>query len=176
MTKLFRHTILLLAAVSLVAVSCKDNAIPSDTLGTDGIQQGRVAYDTIYDMRDLDPGPNGDTIDVAEAVRLGLEMKSGETTSKSYYVLGYVKGIDTEYSQQYGNVTPVICNKTNNRKMLCYRLKGLNNKNFTSADQLKIGDVIVVYGKINNRYGKPQITQGGYVVTSSNPELYNTAQ
>lgn len=169
MTKLFRHTILLLAAVSLVAVSCKDNAIPSDTLGTDGIQQGRVAYDTIYNMREA----SGDTIDVEEAVRIGLELPPGGNsdsksyTKESYYILGYVKGINEAYNASYGNITPILCNKLNNRQMLSYRLKNYKGAKFTDANQLEKGDIVVIKGKIFNRYGNPQISDG-VIVTSSN--------
>ena len=169
MTKSLRHTLLLLAAFCLV-VSCEDRAIPADQLGTDGISQGKIKYDTIQNMRDLDPGPKGDTIDVAEAVRLGLQLPVGSTSTKSYYVLGSVKGFNAAFDPNYGNASPIIANKINNRQMICYRLKSFKNSNFTDAAQLQIGDVVVVYGQIQNRYGAPQITQGGYLVTSDNPE------
>ena len=65
MTKSLRHAIILLAAISLV-VACEDNAIPSDRLGTDGIEQGKIKYDTIQNMREA----TADTIDVAEAVNI----------------------------------------------------------------------------------------------------------
>ena len=168
MTKSLRHALLLLAALTLV-VACKDNAIPSDQLGTDGITQGKIAYDTIQGMRELTPGPNGDTIDVAEAVRIGLTLPSGSTTTKSYYVLGAVKGLNQPFDAGYGNISPIITNKIANRQMICYRLKSFKNTNFTDAGQLVPGDVVVVYGQIQNRYGAPQITQGGYLVTSDNP-------
>ena len=165
MTKSLRHAIILLAAISLV-VACEDNAIPSDRLGTDGIEQGKIKYDTIQNMREA----TADTIDVAEAVRIGLTLPSGSTTPKSYYVLGSVKGFNQPFDPSYGNVSPIITNKINNRQMICYRLKSFKNSNFTDANQLQIGDIVVVYGQIQNRYGAPQITQGGYLVTSDNPE------
>jgi hypothetical protein len=172
MTKLFRHTILAIAAISLL-VGCKDNAIPSDTLGTDGITQSRIVYDTIRNMRDLNPGPEGDTIDVEEAVRIGLAMPSGSTTSESYYVLAAVKGFSQPFDATYGNVSPIITNKIANRQMICYRLLSFKRKGvvqkFTDAEQLQIGDIVVVYGQIQNRYGAPQLTQGCYLVTSDNP-------
>ena len=164
MTKSLRHTLLLLAAICMV-VACEDRAIPSDTLGTDGITQGKVVYDTIANMRSA----SGDTIDVAEAVQIGLGIPSGSTTSQSYYVLGYVKGITTPLDANYGNVTINICNKLNNRQMLCYRLMSFKGAKFTDASQIQIGDIVVVYGQIQNRYGAPQLTQGCRLVTSDNP-------
>ena len=165
MTKSLRHAIILLAAISLV-VACEDNAIPSDRLGTDGIEQGKIKYDTIQNMREA----TADTIDVAEAVNIGRTLLSGSTTPKSYYVLGSVKGFDKPFDPNYGNVSPIITNKINNCQMKCYRLKSFKNSNFTDANQLQIGDIVVVYGQIQKYNGAPQITQGGYLVTSDNPE------
>lgn len=165
MTKLFRHTILLMAAITMFA-ACEERAIPSDKLGTDGITQGRLTYDTIQNMREA----SVDTIDVTEAVRIGLELPIGNTSSKSYYVLGYVKGITTPFDPTYGNITIVISNSLQNRQMTCYRLKSFKGANFTDANQVQIGDIVVIYGQIQNRYGVPQLTQGCQLVTSDNPE------
>ena len=165
MTKLFRHTILLIAAIGLFA-ACDDNAIPSDKMGINGITQGRVAYDTIRNLREA----TGDTIDVAEAIRLGLELPVGGQSTQNYYVLGSVKGFYQTLDVNYGNVSPIITNKISNRQMICYRLKSFNNAKFTSESQLQVGDIVVVYGQIQNRYGVPQLTQGCYLVISDNPE------
>ena len=165
MTKLFRHTILLIAAIGLFA-ACDDNAIPSDKMGINGITQGRVAYDTIRNLREA----TGDTIDVAEAIRLGLELPVGGQSTQNYYVLGSVKGFYQTLDVNYGNVSPIITNKISNRQLICYWLKSFNNAKFTSESQLQVGDIVVVYGKIQNRYGVPQLTQGCYLVTSDNPE------
>ena len=166
MTKLFRHTILLIAAIGLFA-ACDDNAIPSDKMGINGITQGRVAYDTIRNLREA----TGDTIDVAAAVQYGLDsLKPGETSKETFYVLGSVKGFYQTLNVEFGNVSPIITNKISNRQMICYHLKSFNNAKFTSESQLQVGDIGVVYGKIQNRYGVPQLTQGCYLVTSDNPE------
>ena len=159
MTKLFRHTILLIAAIGLFA-ACDDNAIPSDKMGINGITQGRVAYDTIRNLREA----TGDTIDVAAAVQYGLDsLKPGETSKETFYVLGSVKGFYQTLNVEFGNVSPIITNKISNRQMICYHLKSFNNAKFTSESQLQVGDIVVVYGKIQNRYGVPQLTQGCYL-------------
>lgn len=174
MIKTIRHCFILLAALCMV-VACKDNAIPSDQLGIDCITQGKVAYDTIHGMRDpmapdklVDPDA-ADTITVDEAVRIGLTLATGSTTAQKYYVLGYVKGFNAAFDANYGNISPIICNKLNNRQMICYRMLSFKNQKFTDESQLQVGDVIVVYGQIQNRYGAPQLTQGCYMVTSDNP-------
>ena len=175
MLKTLRHCFILLATVCL-AVACKDNnAIVSDTLGTDGIEQGKVVYDTIHGMRDPMPADKlvnpdaADTITVEEAVRIGLTLPSGGTTSQKYHVLGYVKGFNAAFDPSYGNISPIICNKLNNRQMICYRMLSFKSQKFTDESQLQVGDVIIVCGQIQNRYGAPQLTQGCYLETSDNP-------
>lgn len=175
MIKTLRHCFLLLAAICMVA-ACEDNAIPSDKLGTEGIEQGKIVYDTIKGMRDPMPpdtiaDPNAaDTITVDEAVRIGLELASGATSAQKYHVLGVVKGFyDANLDPTYGNLSPIIANKLNNRQMICYRMLGIKGQKFTDVSQLKEGDVIIVCGQIQNRYGAPQLTQGCYLETSDNP-------
>ena len=169
MTKLFRHTILLLAAVSLVAVSCKDNAIPSDTLGTDGIQQSRVVYDTVYNLR----AATGDTIDIETAIQVATELGPGKTSTKDYYIIGAVKGHDTrdkyQFDPQYGNFYVYLGNKIGNRSFYCYRIFGYNGAKFTDLRQMSHGDIVVVCGKIQNYFGSAQLSQGGKLITSDNP-------
>lgn len=180
MTKFFSHTILLLAAVCMI-VACKDNAIPSDTLGTESIKQGKVAYDTL----DINIRPaTGDTLDVADAVKLCLQMPAGQTSKESYYVIGYVSGFtkyETDPSRKeqfdkdfpkYGNRYPRLINKLNNRAIDCYRLMSFKGEKFNYLDQLEEGDVIVAYGKLQNWNNTAQISQGGQLVATTNPNAY----
>ena len=180
MTKLIRHTMLLLAA-SLLVVGCEGRAIPSDTMGTDGIKQGVIAYDTIQNMRELIPAdtiaePENpiDTISVDEAVRIGMEeVASGASSDKSYYVLGYVKGYynldKNPFDPNYGNICVTLTNKLNNRSFVCYRMLSFNGNKFDSISQVQPGDVIVAYGKIQHYNSSPQMPQGCQLVTSDNP-------
>lgn len=176
MTNLFRHTILLAAIIGLF-VACEDNAIPSDKLGTDGITQGTIHFDTIQNMRDA----SGDTLSIDEAIRIGLTLPAGtgaeSKTTKSYYILGYVKGFSDDEGKEdfstsfatYGNRYPILTNKYNSKTMMCYRLMSFKGAKFTDLNQLKVGDIVVVYGQIQNYKNAPQVSSG-QLVTSDNPE------
>ena len=191
MTKSLRHTLLVLAAACMV-VACEDNALPSDSLGTDGIEQGKIKYDTIANMRDLIPGP-GDTIDVVEAIRRASllppgDNNSAESKSGYVYILGYVKSfgkkdivgsIEAGVTQKdidkaktdfekYGSRFPTLTDKLQSRTIDCYQMKGLKGAGFTDADQLKVGDIIVVKGQLQNFNGTLQVANG-QLVTSDNP-------
>lgn len=167
-----RSSILSACALALLCVafsSCEKDAIPSDELGVNGITQGVISYDTIRGMREA----SADTVDVAEAIRIGMAIDRGSTTPKSYYILGCVSGWynpdKNQFDPAYGNLCPIITNKLNNRNFVCYRLMSFKGEKFTSADQIQKGDIIVVYGQIQNYNGVPQLTSGGRLVTSNNP-------
>ena len=76
------------------------------------------------------------------------------------YVEGIVSTIQ-EVSVQNGNATYFISdNGSPNNELEIYRGKYLGGKAFTSEDQLKVGDKVIVKGKCKNfnrreAYGRP---------------------
>lgn len=83
----------------------------------------------------------------------------------------YVKGIITsikEVSTQYGNATYNI-NDTNTEEGALTVFRGYfmkdadGNDKFTSEDQIKVGDQVIVYGKLTNYSGTYEFTQGNYI-------------
>lgn len=81
------------------------------------------------------------------------------------YVQGIVKSIK-EISTQYGNATYWISDEDGAVEFYVYRGKYVDNAAFTSEDQLKTGDKVVVYGDLMNYMGdSPQLGQGNYIVS-----------
>ena len=78
------------------------------------------------------------------------------------YVTGTVKSIE-ELSTQYGNATYNITDGTKELKI--YRGKNLENAKFTSADQLLVGDVVVVKGDLTSYNGAAQLAQNNYLIS-----------
>ncbi|MBO4795478.1 MAG: hypothetical protein J5547_05285, partial [Clostridia bacterium] len=60
--------------------------------------------------------------------------------------------INTEYSEDYGNITVTI--KVADKSVMCYRLKG------EGAENLAVGDVITVTGKLKNFQGTIEFDSG----------------
>ena len=87
------------------------------------------------------------------------------------YVTGTVKSIE-ELSTQYGNATYNITDGTKELKI--YRGKNLENAKFTSADQLLVGDVVVVKGDLTSYNGAAQLGQNNYLISRiTAPTTYN---
>lgn len=73
------------------------------------------------------------------------------------YVQGIVSEIVTAYNSQYGNISYNISvdGSTTADQLLAYRGKSYNGDNFTSSDDIRVDDIVVVYGnltKYNDTY------------------------
>ena len=80
------------------------------------------------------------------------------------YVVGKISFIEEAYTTQYGNGTFNISDDgtTDGAQFKAYRVYYLGNQKFKSGDtQIKVGDDVIVYGKVMNKQGKgPQFSQG----------------
>ena len=113
------------------------------------------------------PEPKEGEISVTEAEAVALTLASKATSTESYKVRGVVTSIDV-VDPSYGNATFNISDGLS--YATCYRLKGANNASFTNANQVAVGDTVMVYAKIQNYNGICEPTQG-YVAESSNPNF-----
>lgn len=111
-------------------------------------------------------GTAEDPFNAAAAIQKCVEV--GQTAStEDYYVKGIISknlNIDTSY----GNATFYISDDgtTTTDQFYIYRCYYIGGEKFASTDQLKVGDEVVVKGKLINYYGNtPELTQGGEVVS-----------
>ena len=116
-----------------------------------------------------EPKGTGTAEDPFNAAAANLKcIEVGQTAStEDYYVKGIIsKGLDI--STQFGNATFYISDDgtTTSDQFYVYRCYYIGGEKFASTDQLKIGDEVVVKGKLVNYYGNtPEMTQGGEVVS-----------
>ncbi|MCM1067449.1 MAG: hypothetical protein NC418_07755 [Muribaculaceae bacterium] len=100
---------------------------------------------------------------VADALQL---IDKGEMAADNVYTAGVVKSI-TELSTEYGNATYVIADKDADNELIVFRGKYLDGAKFTSEDQLKVGDEVVVCGKlilyVKGETKTPEIESGNYI-------------
>ncbi len=93
----------------------------------------------------------------------------GATAStEDYYVKGKISSIKELDTTTYGNATFYISDggTTTEEQFCVYRAYYLNGDKFTSSDQIKVGDEVVVKGKLINYKGNtPELNQGGQIVS-----------
>ena len=101
---------------------------------------------------------------VAKAIEL---ITAGKGLDDMVYVVGYIHKIK-EVSTQYGNATFFISDDLQDTQndLTIYRAKYLNNEKFTAENQIKVGDKVIMYGKLVDYNGTKEITNG-YVHTIS---------
>ena len=101
---------------------------------------------------------------VAQAIDL---ITAGKGLDDMVYVVGYIHKIK-EVSTQFGNATFFISDDLQNTQndITVYRAKYLNNEKFTAENQIKVGDKVIMYGKLVDYNGTKEITNG-YVHTIS---------
>ena len=88
-------------------------------------------------------------------------------SSEAYYVKGKIVTI-SEISTKYGNATFNISDngKSTEEQFCVFQIYYLNGDKFTSSDQLKEGDEVIVKGKLINYSGKtPELNKGGQIVS-----------
>ena len=98
-------------------------------------------------------GTQADPYTVSDAIA----AIDAETGTNEKYVTGIVSKIVTAYSSQYGNISYNISvdGTTEGEQLQAYRGKSYNGENFTSADDIQVGDIVVVKGnlvKYNSTY------------------------
>lgn len=132
--------------------------ITAEFEGNDEYEAAKVSYElTVKDVPSVDLK---NTPETAYTVAKALELiAAGEGLDAKVYVKGLITSIK-EVSASFGNATYDISDDaTAANKLTVFRGYFYDNKHFTSNDQIKVGDVVVVYGKLVNYNNKtPQVT------------------
>ena len=151
-------------------VNFKGNTPETDGKGSTSIVVlNGVEKDVNGGTTTTEPKGTGTAEDPFNAAAANLKcIEVGQTASTEDY---YVKGIiskNLDISTQYGNATFYISDDgtTTTDQFYVFRCYYIGGEKFASTDQLKIGDEVVLKGKLINYYGNtPEMTQGGEVVS-----------
>lgn len=132
--------------------------ITAEFEGNDEYEAAKVSYELTVKAASTVNIKN--TPETAYTVAKALELiAAGEGLDAKVYVKGQITSIK-EVSASFGNATYDISDDaTAANKLTVYRGYFYDNGKFTSSDQIKAGDVVVVYGKLVNYNNKtPQVT------------------
>ena len=159
---------LVFAIVGLLALaSCEDvpapYSVPDKNSNTGGKAGGTV--------EPQGEGTVASPFNVAAIVAKIKEMPAGVESTEEYYIKGKVSIVETEPATitQYGNHTfKMIDEGDNSTVFTAFQVYGPGKKKFTSVDDIKVGDEVVVCGKVVNFKGNTPETVGkgaAYVVS-----------
>lgn len=103
----------------------------------------------------------------AAAYNYTAALPADQATSEMFYVKGIVcESNKMDINTQYKNATFHISDDgtANSTQFLIFRTKGLNGADITSADDVQVGDEVVVYASLVNYMGNtPETAQGGII-------------
>lgn len=132
--------------------------ITAEFEGNDEYEAAKVSYELTVKAASTVDLKN--TPETAYTVAKALELiAAGEGLDVKVYVKGQITNIK-EVSASFGNATYDISDDaTAANKLTVYRGYFYDNKHFTSNNQINVGDVVVVYGKlVNYNNNTPQVT------------------
>ena len=151
--------------VSILAIG--ETTITATFAGNDEYEEGFASYTlTVTDPNAAGSSTNPYT--VAEA-RAAIDAGNGVT---GVYAKGKVSKIVTAYNSQYGNISYNISGDgTENADQLqAYRGKSYNGDNFTSADDIQVGDEVVIYGNLKKHNDTYEFDAGNQLVSLVRPD------
>lgn len=113
-------------------------------------------------------GTEASPYSASQALEITKAMEKDVLGTNTVYIKGIVAQIKEAYSDQYGNVSFYVTDDgvavDKNDMFLVFRCKYFGNEKFSSADQLKVGDEVVVVGNLLNYYGNTPELKNSYVV------------
>ena len=133
--------------------------ITAEFAGNDEYEAAKVSYElTVKDVPSVDLK---NTPETAYTVAKALELiAAGEGLDVNVYVKGQITNIKEVETEKYGNATYDISDDaTAANKLTVFRGYFYDKGKFTSSDQIKVGDVVVIYGKlVLYKNTTPQVT------------------
>jgi len=113
----------------------------------------------------------GGTIEKPYSVAEAIKAAQGGTGE--VYVKGVVCKVSSIDTGNYGNATYYISDDgTDANSLQIFRGYYLNNEKFTAEDQLKVGDEVIVVGKLLTYNGQAEMDKGNYVYAKSGTAAY----
>ena len=153
--------------VTLVAAG--ETNITAEFAGNDEYEAQSVTYTLTVKAASTVDIKN--TPETAYTVAKALELiEAGEGLDAKVYVKGIISSIKSVDTGEWGNATYNISDNGKEENVLViyrgYYLGAKDNK-FTSADQIKVGDKVVVYGKLVNYNGTKEMNSGSYIYSQN---------
>jgi RPA family protein len=152
------NSMLMLAMAAMTFVSCEDVPEP---------YSWPTPPDTGNEEEVITPQGSGtleDPYNVAAAQAL-IQTLGADVQSEEIYVKGFISQID-EVSESYGNATYWISDQNGSTagQLEIYRGYSLGGEKFTSNDEIKEDDEVIVFGKVVNFRGStPEFTTGSSI-------------
>lgn len=148
------YSMLAMALVAMTFTSCEDVPMP----------YGWPFENTENPTQTVEPKGDGTVEHPFNVAGAENYIASGGDANAVVYVEGTISEIKSIDTSNYGNAEYFISDDgTTKGQFTVYRGYALGNKKFTSKDEIKIGDKVVVCGKLVDFNGTKEFTSGNYI-------------
>lgn len=162
---------------TVATVDATTGAITILAAGTTTIRATSEANDTYkagsasYTLTVTDPNQPG-TENKPYTVAQAIEATPTSGKTENVYIKGIVSAFyNTSIVGDGSNYRYYISDDgTTDNQLLVYKGKGLNNVAFSDADDLLVGDEVVVLGDLTMYSNAPEVASGNYIVSLNRPE------
>lgn len=137
-----------------------------------------VTISTSFSLKPVDitydhAGTAEDPYSVADVLKF-ISTLGTATSTNDVYAKGVITSI-TEVSTKYGNATYTIKDEGVENEVLVFRGLYLDGADFTSEDQIRVGDEVVVKGKVKNYNDTPEFDSRNSLVSYLNVSANKTS-
>ncbi|MBP3745730.1 MAG: hypothetical protein J6I34_09975 [Prevotella sp.] len=131
------------------------------------------AVSETYTVRVIDPSANDGSLEHPYTVSEALAAIDADEGVTGVYAKGVVSEIVTPFNAQHGNISYNISadGSTTSDQLLAYRGLGLNGAAFTSADDISVGDQVVIYGNLTKHNTTYEFAQNNYLASITSKQL-----
>jgi len=151
--KKFIYSLFALAITAMTFTSCEDVPMPYG----EPTNSGNTPTTTYTGQ-----GTANNPYTVADANNY---IKAGVNLDSTVYVKGKISSVDS-VSLSYGNAYYKISDDgTSTGQLIVYRGYAFGNQKFKSATEIKVGDDVIIVGKIGAFKGTYEFMQGNYINT-----------
>lgn len=132
-----------------------------------------TAVSKTYTVRVIDPNVNDGSLEHPYTVSEALAAIDADEGVTGVYAKGVVSEIVTPFNAQFGNISYNISadGSTTSDQLLAYRGLGLKGAKFTSADDISVGDKVVIYGNLTKYNTTYEFAQDNYLASITPKQL-----
>jgi len=132
-----------------------------------------TAVSETYTVRVIDPSANDGSLEHPYTVSEALAAIDADEGVTGVYAKGVVSKIVTPFNEKYGNISYNISadGSTTSDQLLAYRGLGLDGAAFTSADDISVGDQVVIYGNLTKHNTTYEFAEGNNLASITSKQL-----
>ena len=158
-----------------ITVTAKPTALNDNMDGTVTISGGGLAASKTVTLSTTvtDPDDNDGSKEKPFTVAEAIANTPASGTSENYYIKGIVSGFygDDIVSDGSNYRYYISDDGTTTNQLLVFKGKGLNNVAFSDADDLLIGDQVVILGSLTTFSDAPEIAANNYITSLNRPVI-----